>query len=380
MFIFEIIIALLLVGAVLSLWAARLGVPYPALLALTGAAIALIPGMPEVSLDPQLALALFVAPTLLDAAYDASPRDLRDNLVPVISLALGAVGLTIAAVAVLARLFVPAMGWAAAITLGAIVAPPDASAAVAVLRRIAPPHRVSVILEGESLFNDASALLVYRIAAAAAMTGGFSGWSVAPELALTWGGGALAGILLARLFLRLTASVQGIPISILAAVHQHFRRVDLRGAYRCLSNHHSRMLCNDYFPLCAGSYGRCAPDCILCCVGCGGFCVERHGIHSDRAPIARNRDATGCVGMADLWHVRDRCVRGRDYYAYSLGDGAYYDRAMEGSSFWRAAPSSDEVTDVSWWPNYFVVWDARHCEPCDGVGAAERLAWGLPVP
>jgi len=215
MFIFEIIIALLLVGAVLSLWAARLGVPYPALLALTGAAIALIPGMPEVSLDPQLALALFVAPTLLDAAYDASPRDLRDNLVPVISLALGAVGLTIAAVAVLARLFVPDMGWAAAITLGAIVAPPDASAAVAVLRRIAPPHRVSVILEGESLFNDASALLVYRIAAAAAMTGGFSGWSVAPELALTWGGGALAGILLARLFLRLTASVQDIPISIL---------------------------------------------------------------------------------------------------------------------------------------------------------------------
>ena len=215
MFLFEIIIALLLVGAVLSLWAARLGVPYPALLALTGAAIALVPGMPEVSLDPELALALFVAPTLLDAAYDASPRDLRDNLVPVISLALGAVGLTIVAVAVLARLFVPDVGWAAAITLGAIVAPPDASAAVAVLRRIAPPHRVSVILEGESLFNDATALLVYRIAAAVAMTGSFSGWSVAPVLALTWGGGVLAGILLARLFLRLTASVRDIPISIL---------------------------------------------------------------------------------------------------------------------------------------------------------------------
>jgi monovalent cation/hydrogen antiporter len=215
MFIFEIITALLLLGAVLSLWAARLGVPYPALLALTGAAIALIPGMPEVSLDPELALALFVAPTLLDAAYDASPRDLRDNLMPVIGLTLGAVGLTIAAVAVLARLFVPDMGWAAAITLGAIVAPPDASAAVAVLRRVAPPHRVSVILEGESLFNDASALLVYRIAAAVAMTGSFSGWSVAPVLALTWGGGALAGILLAHLYLRLTVTVRDIPISIL---------------------------------------------------------------------------------------------------------------------------------------------------------------------
>src|SRR5882724_3113683 len=366
MFIFEIIIALLLVGAVFSLWAAHVGVPYPALLALTGTALALIPGMPEVSLDPELALALFVAPTLLDAAFDASPRDLRDNLVPVISLALGAVGLTIAAVAVLTRLFVPDVGWAAAITLGAIVAPPDASAAVAVLRRIAPPHRVSVILEGESLFNDASALLVYRIAAAAAMTGSFSGWSVAPVLALTWGGGALAGILLARLYLRLTASVQ------------HFRRVDLRRSYRCLSNHHSRVLCDDYFPLCAGSYGRRAPHRVLCCVGCGGFCVERHGIHSDRAPIARNRDATGCVGMADLWTVRNCSVCWGDHDAYCLGDGAHYHRAMEGSSFWRAAPWSDEVTDVSWWPDYFVVWDARHCEPCDGVGAAERLAWGLP--
>ena len=91
MFLFEIVIALLLVGAVLSLWANRLQLPYPALLALAGAALALIPGVPEVALDPELALALFVAPTLLDAAFDASPRDLRDNLVPVVSLALGAV-------------------------------------------------------------------------------------------------------------------------------------------------------------------------------------------------------------------------------------------------------------------------------------------------
>src|SRR5437660_1817594 len=98
MFIFELIVALLLIGAVLSLWAARLGIPYPALLALTGAAIALIPGMPEVSLDPELALALFVAPTLLDAGYDASPRDLRYNLVRVVCLALGSVGLTSASV------------------------------------------------------------------------------------------------------------------------------------------------------------------------------------------------------------------------------------------------------------------------------------------
>src|SRR5438128_9190765 len=136
MFIFEIIVALLLVGAVLSLWAARLGIPYPALLALTGAAIALIPGMPEVSLDPELALALFVAPTLLDAAYDASPRDLRRNLTSVISLAVVLVLLTVASVACVLRLAVPGVGWAAAIAPGAILAPPDASPPAALPRNL----------------------------------------------------------------------------------------------------------------------------------------------------------------------------------------------------------------------------------------------------
>ena len=214
MFVFEIVIALLLLGSLLTLWAGKLRVPYPALLALTGAALALIPGVPEVRLDPELALALFVAPTLLDAAYDASPRDLRENIVPVTSLALGTVGFTIAAVAFVAQALVPGLGWAAAIALGAIVAPPDASAAAAVLRQLKLPHRLVVVLEGESLFNDAGALLVYRFAVGVAMTGAFSGWSVVPLLVLACGGGVVAGVLLARLYLRLAAVVTDIPISI----------------------------------------------------------------------------------------------------------------------------------------------------------------------
>ena len=214
MFVFEIVIALLLAGALLSLWAGRLAIPYPALLALTGAALALIPGMPTVALDPELALALFVAPTLLDAAYDSSRRDLRDNIAPILSLALGAVGLTIATVAYVAHELVPGLSWAAAITLGAIVAPPDASAAAAVLRRLKLPHRVLVILEGESLFNDASALLVYRIAAAVAVTGVFYSWNVLPMLVLMCGGGVVAGIALARLYLWVTARLRDIPIAI----------------------------------------------------------------------------------------------------------------------------------------------------------------------
>ena len=215
MALFEIVIALLLVGAVLSLWADRLGVPYPALLALAGVALALIPRTPKIVLDPQLALALFVAPILLDAAFDASPRDLKRNLVPVSGLAIGAVGVTMLAVAVVIRHIVPAMSWPAAMTLGAIVAPPDASAAVAVLRRLRPPHRLVVILEGESLFNDASALLAYRIAATAAVTGVVAGWSVAPLFLLTCGGGVIVGILLARLFMWASRGVRDIPIAVL---------------------------------------------------------------------------------------------------------------------------------------------------------------------
>jgi CPA1 family monovalent cation:H+ antiporter len=213
--IFELAIALLLVGALLALWANRIGVPYPALLALAGAGLALFPGAPPIVLDPELALALFVAPVLLDAAYDASPRDLRDNLVPVVNLAFVTVILTTAAVATVARLMMPQMSWAAAITLGAIVAPPDASAATAVLRRLRPPHRLLVILEGESLFNDATALLVYRVAVAAAITGNFSGWSVLLTLSLTGVGGVVAGVLLARAYLWMTARVHDIPISVL---------------------------------------------------------------------------------------------------------------------------------------------------------------------
>ena len=215
MLLFELVIALLFAGALFALWAERISVPYPALLALVGAVIALVPGTPEVRLDPDLALALFVAPTLLDAAYDASPRDLRHNLAAVLSLAVGLVLFTVAAVAWVFRLTVPGVGWAAAIALGAIVAPPDASAAAAVLRKLRPPHRLLVILEGESLFNDATSLLIYRVAVGAAVTGAFSGWRVLPMLLLMCGGGAVIGWVLARINIWATSRITDVPISVL---------------------------------------------------------------------------------------------------------------------------------------------------------------------
>ena len=201
MAVFELVLALLLGGVGLALLAPRLGVPWPALLALAGAALAFVPGVPEAALDPELALALFVAPVLRDSAYDASPRDLRDNWVPVGGLVLGAVGLTVAGVAGVARWLEPSLPWAAAVALGAIVAPPDAAAAAAVLRQLRLPHRVMVILEGESLLNDASALLIYRLAIGAAV-GGVTAWTV-PLLALVAVGGVALGVMVARAYLAL---------------------------------------------------------------------------------------------------------------------------------------------------------------------------------
>jgi CPA1 family monovalent cation:H+ antiporter len=198
MHVFETLLLLLLGATVLSTVARRFGIPYPALLAVGGALVAIAPGAPRLDLPPELILALFVAPVLLDAAYDASPRDLRQNWVALSSLVLVAVALTTVAVAVTARKLLPDMPWAAAVALGALLAPPDAVAALAVLRQVAPPHRMRVVLEGESLMNDASALLIYRLAVGAVATGGFSVAGAAPTFALVFVGSAIVGWLLAR--------------------------------------------------------------------------------------------------------------------------------------------------------------------------------------
>ncbi len=212
--VFEVVIAMLLGGAALAAISRRIGAPYPALVALAGAALALIPGVPSLVLDPELALALFVAPVLVDAAFDASPRDLRANWRAIASLALGAVALTIIAVAIVARLLVPGMPWAAAIALGAIVAPPDAAAATTVLKQLRPPNRLLVILEGESLFNDASALLVYRLAVGAMMAGSLSGWSVLPTLLVVTVGSVILGLVLSRLTLLVIARITDVATAV----------------------------------------------------------------------------------------------------------------------------------------------------------------------
>ncbi|MBN9068484.1 MAG: sodium:proton antiporter [Rhizobiales bacterium] len=191
---------MLLLGSVLLAGLARrLEIPYPALLAVAGAILAFLPFAPPITIQPDLALALFVAPVLLDAAFDTSPRDLRRHAVPIALMALGAVLLTTAAVAVVGKQ-VAGLPIAAAIALGAIVAPPDAAAAAAVLGQFRPPRRILAILQGESLLNDATALLIYRMAVVAA--------AGAPMVGLALIGSLVAGLLLVRLVFFVMRRVQ----------------------------------------------------------------------------------------------------------------------------------------------------------------------------
>ena len=212
---FEWIIGLMFCAALLSLIARRLAVPYPSLLAVGGAALALLPFSPNWTLDPQLALTLFVAPVLLDAAYDFSLRDLKRNWISVAGLAIVAVIITTLAVAFVARWLVPDMPWSVAIALGAIVAPPDAAAATAVMRQIKLPHRIRTILEGESLVNDASALLLYRLAVGAAVAGNVTVTTVVPMAIAVVVGSIAVGILLSMLLIRLIASISDAPTAII---------------------------------------------------------------------------------------------------------------------------------------------------------------------
>lgn len=218
---FEAILIVMTAAVALSVVAHRLKAPYPPFVALAGFGAAFLPFAPQIALDPALVLALFVAPVLLDAAFDSSLRDLKRNALSITLLSLVAVGVTTAAVAFTARLLVPEMPWAVAVALGAIVAPPDAAAATAVLKLVPAPYRVRTILEGESLFNDAGALLVYRLAVAAAVASMPQGAMLAAAVAWALIGsvvfGLIAAVVLTWLMRRLTEAPPAIVLQFIGA-------------------------------------------------------------------------------------------------------------------------------------------------------------------
>ena len=165
----QLIVMLLAVVAIVTLAAARIGVPYPILMVIGGLALGLVPAFPRIELDPELVLLLFLPPILFSAAYFQSPRELWRNVRPISLLAIGLVVTTTLAVAAVLVTLVPGITWPVAIALGAIVSPPDAIAATSIARRLGLPRRLVTIIEGESLVNDASALTIYRLAVAAAL-------------------------------------------------------------------------------------------------------------------------------------------------------------------------------------------------------------------
>jgi monovalent cation/hydrogen antiporter len=171
--ILSAVLAILVAITVLFEIARRIGVPYPTLFVLGGLGLAFVPALPRIALEPDLVLLVFLPPLLFSAAVGTPIRDLRTNLAPLVRLSIGLVIFTMVAVAVVMQAAVPELGWAAAFTLGAIVAPTDALAATTVFRRLGAPRVIVTLVEGEALFNDATALVAYRAAVLAVASGGF---------------------------------------------------------------------------------------------------------------------------------------------------------------------------------------------------------------
>jgi CPA1 family monovalent cation:H+ antiporter len=214
------VLGLLVVVTGLAMLARAIAVPYPILLVVGGLAIGLVPGLPHVELEPDLAFLLFLPPLLFVAAFFASPRDLKANLRPIGLLAVGLVLFTTAVVGIVAHALMPEIGWPVAFTLGAIVSPPDAVAASAIFHRLGVPSRIMTVLEGESLVNDATGLIAYRAAVSAAVTGSFSfaEWSLL-FVVVALGGvliGVAVGLAVAQLWRRVHDPVSSITISLLA--------------------------------------------------------------------------------------------------------------------------------------------------------------------
>jgi Na+/H+ antiporter len=192
----ELVLVLLAAAVVLALAARRLHVPPAAVFVLGGMVLALTPGPPQVELDPELTLFLFLPPLLHRSAVFTVWRDFRANLRPILLLAIGAVAFTTASVGWLLKELAPQLPWAACFTFGAIVSPPDAVSAGAILQRLRIPRRLLTILEGESLVNDASALVLYRVASAAALTGSFELGHAALRFVWLAAGGLAVGVLI----------------------------------------------------------------------------------------------------------------------------------------------------------------------------------------
>ncbi|WP_289058345.1 Na+/H+ antiporter [uncultured Flavobacterium sp.] len=208
---YSIIIFILAIVIGLSAFADKLKIPYPILLVIVGVEIGFIPTMAEIEINPEIIFLLFLPPLLYDASFNISSKDFKTNLHTITTLAIWLVFLTTIAIAVVSYYLIPEMTWPLAFVLGAILSATDAVAAINITKGLKIPHKTITILEGESLINDASALVAYRFAVAAVMGAAFIIWKAALEFVLLLGGGFLVGFVMSKILAFILKRVQKKP-------------------------------------------------------------------------------------------------------------------------------------------------------------------------
>ncbi len=214
----EILITLVAAACVLVRFADLVAIPYPIVLVLGGLGIGALPGGPELELDPDVVFLVFLPPLLQSAAYWTSPQELWAERAPLAGLVLGLSMGSMLVVAAVSQAVIPDLDWPAALVLGAIVAPTDPAAAVATFSRIGVAERISALVEGESMLNDAVGLVAYRVAVAAVVSGSFAAGEAAVDLVVAVAGGIAIGLAVAWAVIQALRRLDDPPLSILLSV------------------------------------------------------------------------------------------------------------------------------------------------------------------
>jgi monovalent cation/hydrogen antiporter len=213
-----VLLVLLVAVATLLVLAPSLRIPYPILLVLGGLALGFVPGIPQITLPPDLVLIAILPPLLYSAAFYTSLRDLRQNVIPISVLAIGLVAATTVGVAVAAHEMIDGLGWGPAFVLGAIVSPTDPLASTSIARRLGVPRRVVAIVEGESLVNDGTALVLYRVAVVAVVSGSFSIWDAGLRFVGTAVGGVAVGLVIGYVIAAVRRRIDNPPVEVTIAL------------------------------------------------------------------------------------------------------------------------------------------------------------------
>src|SRR5947199_9026014 len=213
-----VLLALLVAIAALLVLAPVLRVPYPILLVLGGLVLGFVPRIQTITLPTDVVLVTVLPPLLYSAAFYTSLRDLRQNIIQISALAIGLVAATTVGVAAVAHTFIPHVGWGPAFVLGAVVSPTDPLAATAIARRLGVPRRIVAIVEGESLVNDGTALVLYRVAVVAVVSGSFSIWNAGLRFVWTAAGGIAVGLVIGFLIAAVRRRLDNPPVEVTIAI------------------------------------------------------------------------------------------------------------------------------------------------------------------